>query len=143
MLRLSCRPAHPLKKWIEDFNCWTGEPDAFPFAICKPNGDLIGFLILRRHRHPGNKCVGQLDYVIIGEEYREYGYGSEAVRAAVCFARDELDMNEVSLWTVTGNSAAMRCFEKCGFRFIDVVRNAVADNGKLCDMYQMAAGHSR
>jgi len=142
VLRMSYRPAHPLEKWIEDFNRWTGERDSFPFAICKPNGDLIGFLVLGMHRYPGDERTGQLDYVIIGEEYREYGYGTEAVRAAVCFARDELDMNKVGLWTVTGNNAAIRCFEKCGFKFTDVVRNAIADNGKLCDMYQMVAGHS-
>ena len=53
----------------------------------------------------------------IGEkEYWSRGYGTDAVRAALRYAFQELGLRRVYLITDEDNLRAIRCYEKCGFR---------------------------
>ena len=137
--RVLRRPPYSLQRWIEDIHRWGTDPDTFPFSIDKPTGGHIGFLVLKRLDHPWGGRMGQLDFVIINREYREYGYGTEAVETALSFAFDALDLKSVSLWTAADNEAAIRCFEKCDFAFTDVESDAIGENNKRYDRYQMMA----
>jgi RimJ/RimL family protein N-acetyltransferase len=52
----------------------------------------------------------------IGESaYRSRGYGTDAVRAIVRFAFDEMNLNRVELGVFAYNERAIACYRKCGF----------------------------
>ena len=52
----------------------------------------------------------------IGESaYRSRGYGTDAVRAIVRFAFDEMNLNRVQLHTYAFNERAKKAYEKAGF----------------------------
>lgn len=136
-LKILRRPAYSLQQWTEDIHRWKADEDLFPFAIDKPTGEHIGFLVLKRLGRPWEERVGQLDFVIIDANHQECGYGTEAVEAALSFAFEELDVKSVSLWTASDNSAAIRCFEKSGFEFTDVESDVTADNDETYERYQM------
>lgn len=52
----------------------------------------------------------------IGDEaYRSRGYGTDAVRAIVRFAFDEMNLNRVELGVFDYNTRAIACYLKCGF----------------------------
>jgi len=130
-------PEYSLQKWTEDIHRWKADEESFPFSIDKPTGEHIGFLVLKQPGHPWEERVCRLDYVIIDKNYREHGYATEAVQTALSFAFNELDVKSVHLWTPADNGAAIRCFEKCGFKFTDVENDITADNGEIYDKYQM------
>ena len=130
-------PAYSLQKCTEDIHRWKADEDSFPFSIDKLTGEHIGFLILKRLGHPWEERTGCLDFIIIDKNYREYGYGTEAVRAALSFAFDELGVKLLYLWTAADNGGAIRCFEKCSFEVTDVENDITAGNGETYDKYQM------
>ncbi len=52
----------------------------------------------------------------IGDQaYRSRGYGTDAVRALVRFAFDEMNLNRVELGVFDYNERAIACYRKCGF----------------------------
>ena len=55
----------------------------------------------------------------IGEkEYWNKGYGTDAVRALLDLARNNLGLRHIYLRVYRFNHRAIRCYEKCGFRHI-------------------------
>ncbi len=132
-------PMHSLQEWERDIHRWLADDDAYPLAIDKPTGEHIGFLVLKRLGKPWEERVGELNFIIIDSDYRERGYGTQAIKSALTYAFDEMDVNTVYLWTAVDNNAAIRCFEKSGFRFTDVENDVIADNGELYDRFRMEA----
>jgi RimJ/RimL family protein N-acetyltransferase len=52
----------------------------------------------------------------IGEEgYRSRGYGTDATRALVRFAFEEMNLHRVGLNVFAYNERAIACYRKCGF----------------------------
>ncbi len=52
----------------------------------------------------------------IGEEaYRSRGYGTDATRALVRFAFEEMNLNRVELDVFAYNERAIACYRRCGF----------------------------
>ena len=131
------RPVHSLQEWTVDINRWLADDDAYPFSIDKSNGENIGFLMLRRMGRPWEKRVGELNFVIIDENHRELGYGTKAVKSALTCAFEDIGVDTVYLWTICDNNAAVRCFEKCGFKFTEVERNNIAYDGERYDTFRM------
>ena len=63
--------------------------------------------------------------IIIGEKsYWGRGYGEEAVRLALDYGFNVLNLNSVELGVYAFNLRAIRCYEKVGFRRIGVHREA-------------------
>ena len=135
--RLLHRPVHSLQEWTADIHRWLADDDTYPFSIDKSNDEHIGFLILRRLGRPWEKRVGEINFVIINENYRELGYGAKAVKSALTLAFEEIGVDMVYLWTVSDNNAAIRCFEKCGFQFTDVEWDNIAHDGERYDTFRM------
>jgi RimJ/RimL family protein N-acetyltransferase len=100
-------------------------------------GEHIGFLMLRREGKPWEKRIGELNFVIMEETHRELGYGTKSVKMALQKAFEEIDVDMVYLWTISDNHAAIRCFEKCGFKFTDVERDNIAYDGERYDTFRM------
>lgn len=136
--KLLRQPVRSLQEWTLDIHRWSADDDAYPFSIDRrANGEHIGFLILRRLGRSWEKRVGELYFVIIDDGYQERGYGTEAVRTVLNMAFDELEVDMVYLWTQADNNAAIRCFEKNGFKFTDIERDKVAYNGEKYDRFRM------
>jgi RimJ/RimL family protein N-acetyltransferase len=101
------------KEWVERYERPI-EPEFYPFSVYALEGDkLIGFVVLMHVNHVHGECfVG----IGIGDsEYRSKGYGSDAMRVALRFAFEELNLHRVSLDAIESNRRAVRSYEKVGF----------------------------
>ncbi len=83
----------------------------------------IWMIELRDGTHIGELCfrgldadgVAEIGYGI-SEQYRNRGYASEAVKAALEWAFGHLEVTAVEAETDSGNAASKRVLEKCGFQ---------------------------
>ena len=99
------------------------------FAICLASGD----------RHIGNCGLVAIDRdnrtatlgIFIGEkDCRGQGFGEEAVRALCRFAFEEMDLRKIRLDVHAGNAAALKTYERVGFRREGVLREEVYRRGR-------------
>lgn len=70
----------------------------------------------------------------IGVPYWGRGYASEAARAVVAYAFDELRLNRVFATVFKGNTASRRVAEKAGMRYEGCLRQHVNKWGQLLDV---------
>lgn len=76
--------------------------------------------------------------ILIGDPAdRGRGYGGEATRLALRYAFDQLGVHNVWLDTTSANLAAIRAYEKAGFREIGRIREARRIGGVLADVVLM------
>jgi len=89
--------------------------------------------------HIGNIGLHEIDYkdgkatlgIMIGEKgYWGQGYGSDAIKALLRFAFEELNLHRLYLSVFDFNKRAIRCYEKCGFRQEGIVRESVFRHGR-------------
>ena len=101
------------------------------FAITRsPEGDLIGAAGLTLD--DGNRST-ELGYWI-GKPFWGQGYASEAARAVIRFAFEELGLNRVWAHCLTRNEASRRVLEKVGLEFEGIHRQAVHHRGRFEDL---------
>ena len=81
------------------------------WMIVRKDGTHIGNLSFRGS--PENGTV-ELGYGI-AEEYRGFGYATEAVETILTWAFDQPGVTSVAAETEEGNAASRRVLEKCGF----------------------------
>ncbi|MDI6600290.1 MAG: GNAT family protein [Thermoanaerobacteraceae bacterium] len=74
---------------------------------------------------------------IDGEENRNRGLGTEAIRLLLDFLFNEINMHRVYLHVYDFNERAVRCYEKCGFKKEGLIREAVYKHGKYVNEYIM------
>ena len=82
--------------------------------IEKKTGDFIGNIELMDVRD----SVGELGIAITAKK-QNMGYGTEAIRALMSYARDRLKLRRVVLRAFPDNIRAIHVYEKCGFREYD------------------------
>jgi len=85
------------------------------FAIDDRYGNLIGWITLR-HVNPaaGSSVLGiALDPTVMG-----MGYGTDAMVAFLEYYFRDMGFREMRLDVAAFNERAMRCYEKCGFRYV-------------------------
>ena len=81
------------------------------WLIVRKDGVCIGNLSFKGVPEEG---VVELGYGI-SEEYRGYGYATEAVETILAWAFDQPGVTSVAAETEAGNAASRRVLEKCGF----------------------------
>lgn len=81
------------------------------WMIEQKDGTHVGELSFKGFNGDGSVEIG---YGIL-EEYRYYGYATEAVGAAVMWALEQAGVNRVEAETEADNRASQRVLEKCGF----------------------------
>ena len=81
------------------------------WLIVRKDGKLIGNLSFKGSPDEG---VVELGYGI-DEEYRGYGYATEAVETILTWAFDQPGVTAVAAETEEGNAASQRVLAKCGF----------------------------
>lgn len=90
------------------------------FAIeRKEDGEFVGFTGLhnvefKEHFTPAVELAWRLDY-----EYWGQGYGSEAGKAVLEYAREVLDLDEVVAFTVHDNDRMIHLMEKIGLHYVE------------------------
>jgi RimJ/RimL family protein N-acetyltransferase len=129
------RPAAPkseaeLARWLEEAQ---KAGNIFAFAIRSIDSDgLIGTLELDDVLWAHGVCgVG----IAIGDRANwGQGYGYEAMRLALAFAFDELNLHRVQATVFCYNERSMALFEKLGFQREGVYREFLQRDGKRYDM---------
>ena len=81
------------------------------WMIVRKDGRHIGNLSFKGVPENG---VAELGYWI-AEEFRGYGYATEAVETILAWAFDQPGVTSVAAETETDNAASRRVLEKCGF----------------------------
>lgn len=93
------------------------------FAIETEKGVRIGNIGLQEIDYKDGKATLG---IMIGEKgYWGQGYGSDAIKALLRFAFEELNLHHLYLSVFDFNKRAIRCYEKCGFRQEGIVRESV------------------
>jgi diamine N-acetyltransferase len=124
--------------WFEEAskNAAGQEPSAAHFTVHElANGQPIGTTgLFRMHARHRNAVFG----IMLGES-RGQGHGTEATRLTLDWGFHVLALRNVLLEVLAWNSAAIRAYEKAGFRRIGARRNAVLSWGERCDEILMDA----
>ncbi|MBN1918728.1 MAG: GNAT family N-acetyltransferase [Verrucomicrobia bacterium] len=77
--------------------------------------------------------------IFIGEKaYWGKGYGTDATRAIVRFAFEQMNLNRVDLQVLADNERGIRCYEKVGFVREGVQRQHRYREGRYVDMVVMS-----
>ena len=93
-----------------DFNIATIAARGWGLWAVEANGELIGFVGLNEPNfRPGVEIGWRL-----AREAWGHGYATEAARAVLAFARDELGLDEVISFTSTTNVRSQRVMERIG-----------------------------
>ncbi|RLT24422.1 MAG: N-acetyltransferase [Chloroflexi bacterium] len=115
------------------------------------SAEMLAFAIYERiegdlERLVGGCTLASLDlengsasyHIAIGEpDARGRGIGSAATRLAADFALGGLGLNRLSLTVFSFNTAAIRCYERVGFREEGRAREAIIRDGQRWDEIQM------
>lgn len=76
--------------------------------------------------------------IFIGEaDYRNNGYGAEAIRLILEFGFKYLNLHSIRLSLISANERAHKCYLKCGFKDTGKNREEVYINGKYYDKLHM------
>ena len=77
--------------------------------------------------------------IFIGEKaYWGKGYGTDATRAIVRFAFEQMNLNRIDLQVLDDNERGIRCYEKIGFVREGVQRQYRYREGRYVDMVMMS-----
>lgn len=91
--------------------------------------ELRGFGIWTVIRKKDNRVIGRCGFdvraafdepevgYVIGKEFQSKGYATEALKAALSFARKK-KLGKINAFVMSGNDASKRVLEKCGFSFV-------------------------
>ena len=92
------------------------------FAIClKENDVYIGNTQLTDITDEKAEC-----HIFIGaKEYWGKGYGTEATKHLITYAKEELKLKQLYLWVNPLNKSAVKVYEKCGFIQVDESINMI------------------
>ena len=104
------------------------------FSIDNVDGDLVGHATLWGATLPARIATYA---IVIGPDFVERGYGTDATRVMLRYAFQELGAHKVELQTWSYNTRARRAYEKAGFITEGVRRAAAFHNGAFHDEIQM------
>ena len=96
-----------------------GRDDAVAFAI-ETEGELAGLIEYHEENEPDFRHAG-LD-IFLGERHRGRGLGPDALRTLARYLIDERGHHRLTTDPAAENEAAIRAFERAGFRRVGVLR---------------------
>jgi len=105
-----------LEMFICNQDCW---------AIVERNtGKVIGSFGLHKDSHrrnPGSRMIGY----VVSHEFKGHGFATEATKAVLKHAFEDLDLDLISVNHFHYNQASRRVIEKCGFQYEGTLRQAI------------------
>ena len=106
------------------------------FVIVTLDGDkMIGTISLEKINHLHRRAT--LGVFIGDKEYRNNGYGSEAIRLILDYGFNYLNLNNIELNYLEFNERAKKCYEKIGFKGSGRRRKSEFVGGKFYDVVHM------
>ncbi len=106
------------------------------FAIVTLNDDkLIGTVGLEEIDHMNR--IATLGIFIGDKEYRNNGYGTEAIRLLLDYGFNYMNLHTIKLEVMSFNERAFNCYKKCGFKETGKIRENTFINGKYYDTITM------
>lgn len=122
-----------LKNYIKDKN---ENPSALLLGICwKENGKHIGNIKLEPINREKNDAV--LGILIGDKQYWGRGVATEAIGLLSDYAFTTLDLDRLELGVISEHTAAIRAYEKCGFKIIRTEPKALNHDGAFYDRVVM------
>ena len=110
------------------------EPAAF--AIVTLDEDkLIGTVALEDINNVNRTAT--LGIFIGDKEYRNKGYGTEAIKLILDYGFNYLNLGNIKLDLMAFNERALKCYQKCGFKEYGRRRKCKFINGKYYDSISM------
>ena len=106
------------------------------FVIIDINNDkLIGTVGLEQINHVNR--IGTLGIFIGDKNYRNNGYGTEAIRLILDYGFNYLNLHNIKLDLLSFNDRAYACYKKCGFKECGRRRESKFVDGKYYDSIEM------
>lgn len=113
-----------------------GADDRADFAILDGDGAYLGEVVLNDLEV--DDLAMNYRIALAGSALRGRGYGTEAGRAVVAWAFDEVGLHRISLDVFSFNPGAQRSYEKIGFQVEGRARDALLWDGEWVDSVLMA-----
>ena len=122
-----------LARYIDDVE---NKPKYFWAITLKSNGKHIGNIKI----DPVNFRNKFGEYGIMVGDRHEWGkgYANEASKAVIKFCFDSLKLNKINLGVLISNKAAIRLYQKLGFRIEGHLKKHEIHNRHFVDTYRMA-----
>ncbi len=131
--------ANDIKEHLE--KSWERE-HSYPFAVRTLAEDrLIGFVNIWIWNWPG--AQGGVGIGMGDPDYRSKGYGTDAMRLALRYAFNELNLERITLQAVAHNARAIRSYEKVGFELMGTEREWDLRDGQRNGVVTMALTRRR
>ena len=115
------------EKWLED----NAIGEASFVIVTLEENKIIGTISIEKINHLHR--TGTLGIFIGDKDYRENGYGTEAIRLILEYGFRYLNLNNIDLRVMDFNERAIKCYKKCGFKECGRRRQAHFLNGKYYD----------
>ena len=119
------------KRWLEE----NSNAEAGFVIVTLEDNKIIGTIALDNIAH--FKRIGTLGIFIGDKDYRNNGYGTEAIRLILEYGFKYLNLKNIDLGVMDFNERAKKCYQKCGFR--ECGRRTAVEfvNGKYYDHVYM------
>ncbi len=124
-----------LQDEIDWYESTRANPDNVLWSIETLDGRLIGTIELRLS--PASRRA-ELGIAVQDKSQWNKGYGTDAVKLALEYGFDDLELNRVELTTDAANVRGRRCYEKCGFVEEGVLRQHRFVEGRFGDTIVMS-----
>ena len=137
-MRLRDYPAPPIslaqaEREFEDSAC--DDTCHLRLAVATPDGMLIGEASLTHIDYRNGSARFQI--AIGNSDQRGHGYGSDATRALMRYAFEQLRLHRITLYVHEFNERAIGVYERCGFKHEGRLREAHFMDGKYTDVLIM------
>lgn len=114
----------------------TNKENEAKFAIVTLDGDKIIGTISLEHINSINRDA-ELGIFIGDKDYRNNGYGTEAIKLILEYGFNYLNLHSVHLSLMSFNERAQKCYQKCGFKEYGRRRQCRFIDGKYYDLVEM------
>lgn len=121
--------------WLEDYRRGRG----VAMAIVADRDHIIGDVELRHINW--RRGEAELRICLGNKSYWNLGLGTEAVRLIVSYALAQLGLKSVYLKVYASNARAIRCYRKCGFRSVGILKKGTREDDDIILM--VADGQGR
>ncbi len=131
-------PARPSRasEFRQDIERTFDKEHRYPFAVRTLADDqLIGFVALWIWSWPD--AHGGLGIGLGHPDYRGRGYGTDAMRLALRYAFNELNLDRMTLQAAAYNARAIRSYEKAGYVLLGAERERELRDGQRRDEITM------
>lgn len=129
---------HNYEEIIREFILWETDDSKLQFTIVlKDDEKPIGRIYISKLDTDTDSL--DITRIYIGDmDYRGKGYGEESMRLLLEYLFLSLHMERVSLDHFTDNKPASSLYQKLGFKYEGIARNATKKNGKYIDLQLMS-----